>query len=471
MKTTYRIFIPLLLVFLFTGCNSFLEEHPKSDISPDMFYKSTAQIEGVLANSFSGYGNWFPWYIFKHSDELSGGDLVIGSDHGSDLWEKQFNVIMNMNHVIYAIQNNTVEDGTQDEIDNLLGMARFIRGWAYFCLVRFWGPVPILTEKDVEGNYFMLQPSRSPIRDVYDLIISDFQAGIDLMWDNPGQASKPSRQVAKAFLAKAYLTMATYPLNDASYYAKAAEMAWEVIQDGQYSLVEDIDKVFSFETEDGPEIMLSFQANETAGGDYPEYFSAIRGWWEFVVSSHWADQYPEQPRKNAYLELYDDEGNYYKDLSVNAGIRKYFYGADWDRSWSVSQIPIMRFADVLLIYAEAANMANGGPTEEAVWALNSIISRANAYEENPDHPLATMDLSKEAFDERVIDERNWELCFEPAWGRWSDLIRKRILKDKVNERYVQNFSEDDYLFPIPENDLNLNRNLEQNPGYVNPYKD
>ncbi len=62
-------------------------------------------------------------------------------------------------------------------------------------------------------------------------------------------------------------------------------------------------------------------------------------------------------------------------------------------------------------------------------------------------------------------ERNWELCFE--FDRWFDIVRKRILPD-VSPKYIQNFSEDDYLFPIPENDLRLNKLLVQNPGYPTP---
>jgi hypothetical protein len=72
-------------------------------------------------------------------------------------------------------------------------------------------------------------------------------------------------------------------------------------------------------------------------------------------------------------------------------------------------------------------------------------------------------MSQEAFDEAVIEERNQELCFE--FDRWFDLIRKRILKEKSIPSIQQNFSEDDYLFPIPDVDVELDPNMEQNPGY------
>jgi len=138
---------------------------------------------------------------------------------------------------------------------------------------------------------------------------------------------------------------------------------------------------------------------------------------------------------------------------------------DFDNYSSVMNMPILRYADVLLIYAEAANMANGGPTQAAVDAVNQIIDRANGYVDNPQHPRLTTSMSKEAFDAAVIEERNQELCFE--FDRWFDLVRKRILGDK-NPDWTANFSDDDYLFPIPETDLRLNKLLTQNPGYPTP---
>ena len=73
--------------------------------------------------------------------------------------------------------------------------------------------------------------------------------------------------------------------------------------------------------------------------------------------------------------------------------------------------------------------------------------------------------SVQEFDDAVIRERNYELCFEQ--DRWYDIIRKRILWE-VNPQWEENFTEDDYLWPIPQSDLRLNPNLEQNPGYSLP---
>ena len=72
-------------------------------------------------------------------------------------------------------------------------------------------------------------------------------------------------------------------------------------------------------------------------------------------------------------------------------------------------------------------------------------------------------MTNEAFDKAVIHERNLELCFE--YDRWNDIVRKRILYEVTREEYKQNYSENDYLFPIPESEIRLNPNMKQNPGY------
>jgi hypothetical protein len=108
-------------------------------------------------------------------------------------------------------------------------------------------------------------------------------------------------------------------------------------------------------------------------------------------------------------------------------------------------------------------MANGNPSQAGVDAINQVINRANNYVANAADPLATIGMSKSDFDKKVIQERNYELCFE--YDRWFDLIRKHTLKEASDPDIQQNFSEDDYLFPIPSADIRLNPELTQNPGY------
>ena len=97
---------------------------------------------------------------------------------------------------------------------------------------------------------------------------------------------------------------------------------------------------------------------------------------------------------------------------------------------SYQPFPLLRYADVLLLFAEAENMASGGPTQAAVDAVNQIVNRATGGVPNPDDPLFTTSMSKEQFDAAVIHQRSLELCFE--YDRWFDIQRKRIL-DEVSD--------------------------------------
>ena len=194
------------------------------------------------------------------------------------------------------------------------------------------------------------------------------------------------------------------------------------------------------------------------------------GWLDFGTERTWALRYPDQPRKEAYMILEDWNGDSFEDFSWRGSppVRKFAYDEQetMERLQSTANIPLLRFADVLLMFAEAENMVNGGPTQAAVDAVNQIIDRANDGVVNPNHPRVTTGMTQAEFDSAVIQERNLELFFE--YDRWYDLIRKEILCDVWPERadIEANCNQDDYLWPIPQADLRLNENMTQNPGYA-----
>lgn len=448
-----------------------LDEEPKSFASPGTFYNDPSQIEAVFAASMNSlWGSWYGYgyamrTAFQDTDSEAGGDLNISQNHASDLWAAHYKAIANLNFALAAIKKGSLKGVSQDEIDLLVGQAKFLRAYNYFMLVRMFGDLPLLT--DETPDYFNALLPRTPVAGVYELIVSDFTEAIQKLpvsWPDD-QRGRPTSDVAKGLLAKAYLTMATAPLNETSNYAKAAALAKEIIDSKRYSLIEDIDDVFTMDSEFASEKMWSFVSNYEDQATSPQIWTSIRGWGDISVQTEWLDQYPEQPRKHAYFEMEDSEGKSFKELGLLAGVKKYLYDPeeDFEASRSTINIPILRYADVLLIFAEADNMANGGPTQDAVDAVNKIIDRANDYQANPAEPTLTTGMSMEAFDTAVIEERNYELCFE--YDRWFDLIRKRILKEKSRPAIQQNFSEADYLFPIPENEMRLNPQMEQNPGY------
>jgi hypothetical protein len=345
-----------------------------------------------------------------------------------------------------------------------MAQAKFLRAYNYFMLVREFGGVPLITETTPDP--FTVPVSRASIEDVYAQIVADFNAAIAVLPDSYEESERglPTKDAAKGLLAKAYLTMATYPLNKHEYYANAAQLAGEVIADGHYSLVPDIKNLFSAATKYGPEMMWSFNSNNIDLGPDPRTWSDMQGFGTICAEPLWEQAFPPSPRKDAFIETELDGVKYYDLGDYWPGVKKFMYDSpeDFAANRSIVNMPIIRFADVLLIFAEADNMANGGPTTAAVEALNKVIDRGNGYVPNPADPLATISMSRDEFDTKVIEERNYELCFE--MDRWFDLIRKRILEEKTLPDYVINFTEDDYLWPIPSVDIRVNK-LEQNPGY------
>ncbi len=457
-----------------------LDEEPLDFTGPDNFYKSASQIESAFASAMERiYTYWgayqYTYYNFNNDDQYDDGELVIEDNHGSDLWGQHYRSIADINPAIKALNEDVLgNSATQETKDQLMAQAKFVRAFNYFCLVRLWGPVPLITETtDVVAG----EITRAPITEVYELIESDLLfavANLPEEWP-PKQIGRPSKDAARTLLSKVYITMATAPLNITAQYVKARDMAKLVIDGGNYSLVHDVADVFKFENAYGPEIIWSFNAAQNDPSTEPQIWlpgSMADGWGDIHPDPIWAQKYPVQPRRSAYLLLENFEGVPWNEdpgfYWGGPGIKKFIYETreNLERYFSAQNYPVLRYADVLLLFAEAENMVNNGPTQAACDAVNQIIDRANGYVDNPNYPKLTTALSKEAFDEAVIEERNWELCFE--YDRWYDLCRKRILLEKSVPEIQQNFSVDDYLWPIPITDMRLNPLLTQNPGYATP---
>lgn len=456
------------VLLLLSSCKK-LEETPKSVITPDKYYKDVTQVRSAFVAAMDALWSRNQGYSaymdeFNEDDQIVRGDLNIPEDWGSELWTAHYSALLNINTAIGSL-NKGLNGVAQDQIDLLMGEGKFLRAYNYFMLVRMFGGVPLITEDTPDP--FTVKLTRSSIEEVYAQIISDFTDAIAKLpvTRSSDERGLPTKDAAKGLLAKAYLTMATYPLNKPEYYAQAAELAGQIIADANYSLVPDIKDLFSVATQYGPEMMWSFNSNAQDQGPDPRIWSDMRGFGDICAQPEWEKAYPNQPRKKAFIET-ELNGVYYSDLGDYwPGVQKFLYDSpeDFAANRSLVSMPVIRFADVLLIFAEAENMSKGGPTAEAVDAINRVIDRANGYVDNAEDPLATTSLTQEEFDEKVIQERNYELCFE--MDRWFDLIRKHILKEKSLPSIQQNFTEDDYLFPIPLNDIRTNPQLTQNPGY------
>jgi starch-binding outer membrane protein, SusD/RagB family len=480
LNIIYLVMVTGVSILLTSSCAK-LTEKPTDFVGPANFYNTPAQIESAFTASMDVlYGGWtfYDWYnypqVFGNDDQVYGGDLVIGDDFGNDCWAKHYSAIANLNPAIKAINDGKLTTTSQDDQDILMAQARFLRGWNYFMLVRYYGDIPLITETTDPASADI---TRTPVAQIYEFIISDLLFAtqkLPVTWPADKKA-QPTADAAKTLLAKVYITMAGYPLNEPSNYEKARDMAKQVIDAGNYSLTPEVEKVFALESEFGPEFMWSFHNSQEEYVIEPQIFlpgEMAGGWGDVTCEKIWGEAFPNEPRKNAYLLLDDPwfgTGTTYLDWWKSAPyLRKYLYDSpsNMEKNVSYEAQPIVRYADALLLFAEAENQFNGGPTQAAVDAVNQIINRATGGVPNAQDPLLTTSMTKQEFDDAVIQQRSWELCFE--YDRWFDIQRKRILDKVTDPDYVQNYNVEDYLLPIPQKDLRLNKNLTQNPGYSNP---
>jgi starch-binding outer membrane protein, SusD/RagB family len=477
----YLVLISGVLLLLISRCSK-LEEKPTDFVGPDNFYNTTSQIEAAFTASMQRLWGGWQFYDWMGSpqfpsldDEVYDGDLVIGDDFANDCWSTHYKAIADLNPAIKALVDDKLGTTVSQEVkDELMAQAKFLRAWNYFFLVRLYGDVPLITEN---SNVVTDEIKRTPTAEVYALIVEDMLFATQHLpeaWGEEGKA-RPTADVARTMLAKVYITMAGFPMSDASKYVNARDMAKQVMDNGNYHLVTPVEDVFKLENTFGPEMMWSFHNSTEEYVIEPQVWlpgDMANGWGDVTAEKIWGEAYPEEPRKHAYLLLNDvifGTGTTYMDWGKSAPfVRKYLYDSpeNLEKNVSYEAFPIIRYADALLLYAEAENQVNG-PTQEACDAVNQIVNRATGGVANPADPLFTTSMTKEEFDDAVIYQRSLELCFE--YDRWFTICRKRIL-DKVCDpvNALPNYNIEDYLMPIPQKDLRLNPLLTQNPGYTTP---
>ncbi len=474
-----RSIVALLLMIVSFSCQS-LDEVPDGISTPQNFYATTAQCEAAYAGSmnalFVTWGGYQGTPLFPDG-QYEGATLDFGATSFNELWTWHYKSITNINAVLKAVRAGSLGGNSQNAIDNIVAQGRFLRAFNYFTLVRLYGKIPYITEDTPDPILTPLTTaSRLEISKVYDLLEADLAFAAEHLGDyDAAVPGKPNKWVAKGYLAKVYLTRATAPLNQTENYAKARDVADEIISKGPYQLLPTFLDVFKTANNRNKEIMFAFHTtSETPympGNVWAP--SEMDGWSSGPVKIYWASSvYPEQPRKHSYL-LLDFTSDIYDPAAALINWSKSADGVPYIGKFNMPnltyeqqvgggdagiEMKLLRFADILLIYAEAANMAAGSPTKLAVDRLNLIIDRANAG--TGKEPKATLAMTKAEFDQKVIDERSYELCFEN--DRYFDVLRKRILQ-KVNlPDNAQGYDENDYLLPIPALDAKA---IGQNPGY------
>lgn len=594
----FNILIAMLVCLNICGYSDFLEEDPKGKLTTDNFYNSESDarqaINGVyrrLSDSWvTGYNiKQIPNDLLKRAswDEASGlSNFTYGSENTyiAGMWQNHYAVIKDCNSVIDNVTTN------KEKINNwerYVGQAHGIRAFLYFDLVRWFGDVPlVLTDtKSLDG----LEVTRTPQKEVFRQIIEDFEYCISHTMDK-GDTSKGyqygrlTKDACHGFLAKVYLWLGSVAQRDgkeilgnaADNFEKSLEHSSAVIQGGRYKLVDYYPDVFNAKTRDkAPDEVLWCVQGLTGDdtGTWTGMMFGIRGnqnlggSWDNISSSdyHRMMYEPSDSIRRLWncprMTIQDDgtlwgwDYKMYWDTRGDQKLSEATENNNW-LQWSIGKFrrypladpssynytnfgmdePLLRYADVLLMYAEAYNEVNHGPgdyrpssgmdmsgisIQSAYDAVNLVRKRSRIANEGIMHQdvlprkLIT-DYATEvdecvpdwkpgaygyiydgvrtaweynrygddytAFRTEILNERARELVAEST-DRWCDLVRRGILVKQMQawrqynpfisntEREIttpgapENIQSRNMLLPVPLSEIDVNKNLTQNPGY------
>lgn len=473
------------------SCKDVLIENPKA-LTVEGFYNTPTEVEAGLAAIYaplrSDMSGWWIGILESHAEWGAGmsgaanfdsyksmqGVDDVGANNLIPRWNAFYVAIRNANLVI-----NYTPDGkalTQEQKDKYLAEAKFMRAFAYFQLVRGWGGVPIHTEQNLSESGSIPKGTK---KQVYELITSDLEFAEKHLPDKAPLVGKPSKWAAKTFLADVYLYQ--------DLYAKASEKAREVIQSGKHSLervavADDFNKVFGMNASSPEEIFyLKYNVNSpsqlvlfTMQISTPWFgsngFGVINWHNKAKFYTDWEDSdlrkrfnwYEEKVRSNPFLPG--------QPAFPNQGVtilspKKYNNPGATIATFS---LPVYRYADVLLIYAEASAQA-AGPTADGLEKLNMVHRRAYGYDPLQPSPVdfKLSDYNKETFTDLVVQEKGYEFQFEGK--RWFDLVRSGRAKKIMKNNIGRDVADKHLLWPIPQIEFDLNQGLDkskdQNPGY------
>ncbi|MDB5239989.1 MAG: RagB/SusD family nutrient uptake outer membrane protein, partial [Spirosoma sp.] len=456
-----------LLAFCLSACNDFLSVVPETERTVANFYKTAADFNTAVVGTYATYkhaglygnGNgsliWLGEVSTDNTDygytrtpvsalgfEIDDLNYSLSNTYFRDAWLGHYQGIGRANAILDRIGAMTFDAALKAQYE---GEARFLRAQFYFNLVRLFGDVQVVTT-EINDPYGTATIARSPAAEVYTLIVSDLVAAEEklpatITVANAGRASK---WAAKSLLGKVYLTQ--------KQYDKSAAKLKEVVDAGVHSLLPSYADVFAASTSfaANKEVILAVQYK---GGQINQGGNFYSLWTPFGVTA------PELGisggpgdginRPTADLIAAYETGDArktasvatsYKDASgkvVNEPYPVKFRQTGIIRGESDVDFPLLRYADVLLMYAEALN--EQGQTTAALPFLNQVRKRAGLAESKA---AAQADLRL-----ALEQERRVELAFESQ--RWFDLVRTgRFVPVMTAKGYAVKPYQ--VLYPIPQ---------------------
>ena len=523
-KIFKRVVALAAVIFMMSSCSEeFTNRPPEDSISLDAYYSTNDQVASATNVLYSRTWFGFETKFFFAVAEVGSGNMYTNSSdvnalrdftmNGSygilkDGWQSLWANVAQANAIINFLEDRVGPAVDDDVLQNTIGEAYFLRATAYFYLVRLWGPVPII-ENNLDYSSTP-QINTNTVEDIYKFIEMDYQKAIDRLYEktrgsNYSENGHVSKGSAKSMLAKVYLYQ--------QRYSEARQLAEEVISSGEFKLLggselpgKSFKDLFTYPNNNNEESIFSLQwlwdGNYGSGNICNTQFGISTADLTTSNCSYGGVFAPSQDILELYSEGDDRRdqtimfpGTEYPDIKVlldsgteeqigftvpsaeeiggqqaGAAIKKYCIGIDNGNETGPTQIGgngamsnntyIMRYADLLLIHAEAV-LGGGGSTSDA-----SALASFNAVRNRAGLPSVT----SITFDD-IFTERRKELAFEGDY--WFDLgrisraeataiIAAQNRGNMFGEEYYTP-SEDDFLLDYPDEDVAKNPLLLEEP--------
>ena len=481
-----------------TSCSDFLDEDPKGQMSEANVFKSQADLDASIHTIYEKLNQTQSWtnpmYPQWQGDDMTANPssnkqavaaLDVFSSDGEnkgvkDAWSQHFALIKACN---WVIENASKTPTSQEEINIALGNAHFWRAYAYFYMVRIFGPLPMVVTTDPSAT----NVAPSSVEEIYNLIVDDLKKAEGWLPTSYSQAPRNhdgvdawvTKQATQATLSAVYMAMAGYPLNKGKeYYALAAAKAKEVIDNnGTYGFYNDPvwNHVYSMGHNYNKETLLGIDNNWNSGSwDHDSELTSCDRF-EGLGDGGWGDawgeiafwkRYPEGPRKDAVYApkiTFQDGATITKvcnwwDLDAEGKpvveayhpmFAIYSVNCDGDNLAKEKFAPynylepnytnmtngrrhrLIRYAEVLLWYAESA-ARSGGDLAKAKEYLREVRKRAVNDVENvtlsDGTKVAIANMTADQLAEACYIEHGWEVA-----GQWTQMVTRRADEFRMNE--------------------------------------
>lgn len=453
----------LCTVFCLSSCESFLDLSPDSQPNANDFYKTESDFNGAVMACYQTLRN-YPTMVLEvleyRSDNMYMPSFTSGSQDKyeinhfqdnktnslvADIWQNSYSAISQCNVVVDRIQEAVINADKKIQFE---AEARFIRAFHYFNLVRLFGKVPLVVHEITDGE--ALKTPREDIGKVYEQISTDLSFSLQLPGSyDDSSLGRVTTKAAEALLAKVYLTNGKY--------AEAKVSLNNIITNGEYDLLTNVIDVFDVDNEMNKEVLFAVKYSKTlVDGGHGMWLSLSD-----VTLAHFSSILKEAydaADKRAELIQYKKSGSTYLPI-------KFYDTQDVSTNQVGNDFIILRYSDVLLMYAEVLNELSFNTDinsrESGFYYLNKVRNRAGLAS------FTSTELPSQAeFKTAVLQERYLEFPLEG--NRWFDLVRTGTAQEVIKAAYNIDVPDFRLIFPIPSAEVEKVNNpdiLPQNPQY------